>query len=85
MCWEDFDAAARTLTVHGKVVRVRRQGLQRIGDTKTAAGKRTIPLPAFAITMLIERRSVPFLGEHPVIFPSTAGTLRDPNNFGKQW
>jgi integrase len=20
-----------------------------------------------------------------VIFPSTAGTLRDPNNFGKQW
>ena len=85
MCWEDFDAAARTLTVRGKVVRVAGKGLQRIDDTKTAAGKRTIPLPAFAITTLTERRSVPYLGEHPVIFPSTAGTLRDPTNFGKQW
>ena len=27
----------------------------------------------------------PYLGEQNVIFPSTGGTLRDPNNFGKQW
>jgi hypothetical protein len=25
------------------------------------------------------------LGKRAVIFPSTAGTLRDPNNFGKEW
>jgi integrase len=25
------------------------------------------------------------VGERAVIFPSTAGTLRDPNNFGKEW
>ena len=85
LCWEDFDAAARTLTVRSKVVRVAGKGLQWIDDTKTAAGKRTIPLPAFAITTLTERRSLPYLGEQTVIFPSTAGTLRDPNNFGKQW
>jgi integrase len=28
---------------------------------------------------------VPFPGEQLVIFPSTAGTLRDPNNFGRLW
>jgi integrase len=26
-----------------------------------------------------------YLGEQEVIFPSAAGTLRDPNNFGKEW
>jgi integrase len=31
------------------------------------------------------RRRLPYLSEQPVIFPSTAGTLRDPKNFGKQW
>jgi len=35
--------------------------------------------------MLAARRQVPYLGEAKVIFPSTAGTLRDPKNFGKQW
>ncbi|MDC8995431.1 tyrosine-type recombinase/integrase [Mycobacterium marinum] len=28
---------------------------------------------------------LPYLGEQAVIFPSTAGTLREPNNFGKEW
>ena len=34
--------------------------------------------------MLRTRRHQPYLGEQEVIFPSTAGTLRDPNNFGKE-
>jgi hypothetical protein len=28
---------------------------------------------------------LPYLGQQAVIFPSTAGTLRDANNFGKEW
>ncbi len=28
---------------------------------------------------------MPFLGEQKMIFSSAAGTLRDPNNFNKQW
>jgi integrase len=28
---------------------------------------------------------MPFLGEQKMIFPSTAGTLRDPDNFSNQW
>ena len=44
-----------------------------------------VPLTQFAVTALSARRGRPFLGEQWVIFPSTAGALRDPNNFGKQW
>jgi integrase len=43
--WSDFDTAAGTITVTGKVVRQRRAGLVRVDDTKTPAGQRTIPLP----------------------------------------
>ena len=28
---------------------------------------------------------MPYIGERALIFPSTAGTLRDPNNFAKEW
>jgi integrase len=39
----------------------------------------------FGDQALTARRGLAFLGQQSVIFPSTAGTLRDPNNFGKQW
>jgi hypothetical protein len=35
--------------------------------------------------MLQRRSRLPYFGEQTVIFPSTAGTLRDPNNFAKEW
>ncbi len=83
--WVDFDAVAGTVAVTGKVVRKRGGGLLRVDETKTAAGRRVVALPSFAITALIERRKKPYLGEQSVIFPSTAGTLRDPDNFNSQW
>jgi integrase len=42
-------------------------------------------LPRFAIDVLKARRQLPLLGQQPMIFSSTAGTFRDPNNFNKQW
>ena len=44
-----------------------------------------VPLPKFAVSVLQARRSREFLGQQRFIFPSTVGTLRDPNNLGKQW
>lgn len=85
LLWSDFNLDASTLTVTGRVVRSAGQGLQRHDDAKSDAGLRTIPLPRFAVDVLTERRRLPYLGEQTVIFPSTAGTLRDPNNFNKQW
>jgi integrase len=83
--WVDYDYEARTLTVAGKVVRVSGEGLQRVDETKSAAGRRTVPVPRFAVQMRGIRHGLPYLGEQVLIFPSTAGTLRDPNNFGKEW
>jgi integrase len=83
--WSDFDEAAGTVTVAAKVVREAGKGLVRVDEAKTAAGRRTIPLPTFAVRALTERRARPFVGEHTMIFPSTSGTLRDPENFAGQW
>ena len=52
---------------------------------KTDSSQRTVPLPEFAITALVERRGRAFWGEHRMIFSSSAGTCRDPDNFDKQW
>jgi integrase len=59
--------------------------LERISETKSDAGRRTIPLPRFAIDALQARLGLPYVGEQTVIFTSTAASLRDPDNFGKQW
>jgi integrase len=83
--WEDYDAAAGTLTVSGKVARAKGNGLRRFAETKSAASRRTNSLPRFAIEAMNARRSRPFIGQQQTIFASTAGSLRDPNNFAKQW
>ena len=79
----EFDGS--TIKVTGKVVRVKGVGLIRSPTTKTDAGERTIPLPRFAIEMLQRRAGELHPTNDGVIFPSTSGTLRDPNNFGKEW
>jgi integrase len=84
--WQDFDEQAATLSVTGKLVRASGQGLVRVdNETKTAAGRRTVPLPKFAIKVLVERRKRPFLGEQTMIFPSMEATWRDPDNFRARW
>ncbi|ORJ64119.1 site-specific integrase [Mycobacterium simiae] len=83
--WTDFDETKARVAVTGKVVRIAGVGLQRIDDMKTDAGRRTIPLPDFAVTALQVRGTRLYFGESTVVFPSTARTLRDPNNRCKQW
>ena len=67
------------------MVRLKGQGVVRQDTTKGGA-ERSVPLPQFAVDALHRRK-----GEAPrpntvgVIFPSSAGALRDPDNFGKQW
>ncbi|MCV7254170.1 tyrosine-type recombinase/integrase [Mycobacterium hackensackense] len=74
-----------TPTVAGKLTRIEGQGLKRLDSGKTDSAIRVVPLPAFAVAALEDRRGRDFLGEQPMIFPSTAGTWRDPDNFNKQW
>lgn len=83
--WEDVDLDARVLSVTGSVVRVKGEGLLRQDRTK-GGDQRSIPLPQFAVDAL-HRRKGSRQGPNTagVIFPSSTGTLRDPDNFGKQW
>jgi integrase len=84
--WPDFGDKAATLTVTGKLVRAAGKGLVRVDyEAKSAAGLRTIPLPTFAVQILSHRRGRAFLGQQQMIFPSTAGTWRDPDNFRARW
>ena len=83
--WGDVDLENKVLHVRHSVVRVKGAGLVRQATTKTG-DERHVPLPRFAVEMLIHRRdhwSGP--NDAKVVFPSTTGTLRDPDNFGKQW
>lgn len=57
--WADFDEKAGTLSVTGKVIRVKGEGLLRVDETKSTAGRRTLPLPQFATEMLQKRRHLP--------------------------
>lgn len=83
--WTDYTPKAGELRVTGNLVRVTGKGLIRQDRGKTAGSIRTIILPEFATTMLDARRTREYWGEAEMIFPSTAGTWRDPNNFNKQW
>lgn len=83
--WEDIDLDGRILSVNGSVVRVKGQGLIRQDRTKGGEA-RSIPLPQFAVDALHQRKgSRQGPNTAGVIFPSSTGTIRDPDNFGKQW
>ncbi len=83
--WEDFNDVTGVLKIRGKIVRIEGDGLKRLDAGKTKSSERTVPLPDFAVTALVERRGRDFWGEQRMIFPSGAATWRDPDNFNKQW
>ncbi|WP_232839563.1 MULTISPECIES: site-specific integrase [Nocardia] len=83
--WKDIDEASSVATICGKVVRKRGGGLIRESFAKTDAGNRSIVLPKFVMEMLKRRRDEPHPSTDGVIFPSSVGTLRDPDNFNQAW
>jgi len=83
--WSDVNLEARTVDITGKVIGVKGRGLIRDNNTKTEAGKRVLPLPLFAVAMLLARQVRAEANMHNVVFPSSAGTLRDPDGVSKQW
>jgi hypothetical protein len=54
-------------------------GMVREDVTKSKADQRLLPLPNFAIAMLMRRQGEAFGKVHDVVFPSTTGNLRDPS------
>lgn len=86
--WQDLDleGAKPTVTVSGTIVRVAGRGLVRQAHPKTDESWRTLRLPRFAVEVFL-RRQVEQVepNAYDVVFGSTSGTLRDPNNAEKSW
>src|SRR5262249_37510597 len=77
LTWANVDLDAGTISIEGTVIREPGAGLFVQQHTKSMAGMRTIRLPDWAVAIL-RRRSAAAMAEW--VFPSTVGTLRDPDN-----
>lgn len=86
--WADLDLGSEVaiVTITGTVVRIAGQGLTIQDHPKTAAGRRRLMLPPFAVAVLM-RRQVDQLEANAwdLVFPSSVGTLREPQNVHRQW
>lgn len=75
--WSKIDLAAGTIAIEGTVIREGGRGAFVQPHTKSRAGMRTVKVPNWAISLLSHRKS----SVHAKwVFPTTAGTLRDPDN-----
>jgi integrase len=79
--WTRVDDVAGTIAIEGTVIRVPGEGLIVQSHTKSRASMRTITPPAWVLELLVKRHTD---SRGPWVFPSTAGTLRDPDNTRKQ-
>ncbi|HWD04084.1 MAG TPA: site-specific integrase [Amycolatopsis sp.] len=76
--WDtSIDFTAGTVRFHGTVIRVTGQGLFVQDHTKSRAGMRTIRPPDWVMDILKTRHAA---ARSTWVFPSAAGTLRDPDN-----
>lgn len=78
VCWPDVDLQGGLVEVNFTVTRIKGKGLIR-KSTKTSSGERTLPLPSWAVAMLVERYEATEDPEGPV-FPDSIGGRRDPPN-----
>lgn len=75
--WPRIDDVGGTVAIEGTVIRVPGEGLFVQPHTKSDAGMRTIEPPAWVFDLLRKRHA----DSHGAwVFPSTRGTLRDPDN-----
>lgn len=85
--WSDIDLEAGTLELTGTIVwtDTKPAKLMRQGHTKTSSSRRTLKLPAFAVDSLMSHRVAVTVGNQlDLVFPSAAGTPRDPASVRKQ-
>lgn len=79
--WPRIDDKAGTIAIEGTVIRVPGSGLVVQPHTKSSAGMRTVTPPGWVMDLLVRRHRD---SSGSWVFPSGAGTLRDPDNTRKQ-
>jgi integrase len=91
LVWDAVDLETATVEIRGTVIRIRGEGLIIKAEPKTEAGFRTLILPSWCVAGLVARcwsldqnalRPASAAGGFAggLLFPSLAGTLRDPTN-----
>ena len=89
--WEDLDLDAEppTVFINATVIRTTTGGVRIQDHPKTQHGIRHVTVPGFLVDQLLERRTRQTESGAPnplnLVFPSTTGTVPDPNNVGKLW
>lgn len=81
--WEDIDftSSPPTVRIHSTVVKDKNFKTSIQPHTKTNR-VRVLALPPFLVAQLLERRTHSFT---ELVFPSSTGTVRSPDNFRIQW
>ncbi len=83
--WSEVDLDAGAVDIRWRLVRRVGHGLLRLPSTKSGVkGERVVPLPAWAVEMLRQRRASIALDVEPV-FPDSLDGWRDPNNVRRVW
>jgi integrase len=83
--WSDVDLTEGTIDIRWRLVRRKSQGLLRLPSTKTGRqGERLVPLPAWAVEILAQRRTTIAMDVEPV-FPDSLGGWRDPTKVRRVW
>lgn len=85
--WSDVDLAADrpTLAVTGTLVQITGRGIVRQDATKSAAGRRTLFLPRFAVEVLLRRRVTSPTNPLNAVFATRNGTWVSAHNVRRQW
>jgi integrase len=81
----DLDAIRPTLTVSGTLVQLEGRGIVRQDATKSAAGRRTVYLPSFAVDVLRRRRAGATPNALDAVFTTRNGTWVSGHNVRRQW
>lgn len=80
--WSDVDFAGRTVTIEATVVRIAGKGVVIQEHPKSESSNRRLKLPLFAMDLLTRRRIDAY---SELVFPSSTGTPRWPENIRTQW
>lgn len=89
--WEDveLDASPPTVFINATVIRTSNGGVTIQDHPKSQHGIRHVTVPDFLATQLRKRQShqanAAALNPLDLVFPSSTGTVCDPNNVGKTW
>ena len=87
LAWSSVDLDSGTVTIRATAVRARGRGVIVQEHPKTAAGVRTIAIPASLVALL--RRRLERAGTIPslegLVFATALGNVRDPRNTSRDW